>query len=116
MRRKQALTRTQRRAVERLAKGQGCACIECSSADYLQSDTNAVRSFGNVNVALFCKNPDAEHWEGVLALGKSFPLSFAQAEAIGVAVPPEEPPPRRDPGEAAPAPNVHPEKRAHPRR
>jgi hypothetical protein len=102
MRRKQALTRTQRRAVERLAKGQGCACIECGSADYLESDTNAVRSFGNVNVALFCKNPDAEHPEGVLALGKFFPLTFAQAETIGVTVQSEEPPPRRDPGEAAP--------------
>jgi hypothetical protein len=34
----------------------------------------------------------------VLALGKSFPLSFAQAEAIGLTVPPKEPPPRRNPG------------------
>jgi hypothetical protein len=102
MRRKQALTPTQQRAVERLAKGQGCTCIECGSADYLESDTNAVQSFSNMNVALFCKNPDAEHSEGVLALGKSFPLSFAQAEAIGITVPPDEPPPRRDPGETAP--------------
>jgi hypothetical protein len=102
MRRKQALTQTQQRAVERLAKGQGCTCIECGSADYLQSDTNAVRSFSNMNVALFCKNPDAEHSEGVLALGKSFPLSFAQAEAMGLTVPPEEPPPRRNPGETTP--------------
>jgi hypothetical protein len=68
MRRKQALSRTQQRAVERLAKGQGCTCIDCGSADYLVSDTNALRSFGNVNVALFCNNPDAEHPEGVLAL------------------------------------------------
>ena len=87
-RRKQALSRTQQRAVERLAKGQGCTCIDCGSADYLVSDTNALRSFGNVNVALFCNNPDAEHPEGVLALGESFPLSFAQAEAIGLKVPP----------------------------
>jgi hypothetical protein len=93
MRRKQALTQTQQRAVERLAKrverlakSQGCTCIECGSADYLESDTNAVRSFSNMNVALFCKNPDAEHSEGVLALGKSFPLSFAQAEAMGLTV------------------------------
>jgi hypothetical protein len=42
MRRKQALTQTQQRAVERLAKSQGCTCIECGSADYLQSDTNVV--------------------------------------------------------------------------
>jgi hypothetical protein len=102
MRRKQALSQTQQRVVERLAKGQGCSCIECGSADYLVSDTNALLSFGNINVALFCKNPDAEHPDGVLALGQSFPLSFAQAEAIGLTVPPEEPPPRRDPGETAP--------------
>jgi hypothetical protein len=102
MRRKQALSQTQQRAVERLAKGQGCACIECGSADFLVSDTNALLSFGNVNVALFCNNPHAEHPEGVLALGESFPLSFAQAEAICLTVPPEEPPPRRDPGEKAP--------------
>ena len=88
MRRKQALSRTQQRAVERLAKGQGCTCIECGSADYLQSDTNALQSFGNVNVALFCNNSDALHPEGVLALGKSFALSFAQAEAIGLKVAP----------------------------
>jgi hypothetical protein len=88
MRRKQALTRNQQRAVERLAKGQGCTCIDCGSADYLESDTNALRSLGNVNVALFCNNPDAEHPEGVLALGKFFSLSFAQAEAIGLEVPP----------------------------
>jgi hypothetical protein len=87
-RRKQALSRTQQRAVERLAKGQGCTCIDCGSADYLQSDTNALRSFANVNVALFCNNPDAEHPEGVLALGESFALSFAQAEAIGLKVAP----------------------------
>jgi hypothetical protein len=87
-RRKQALSQTQQRAVERLAKGQGCTCIDCGSADYLVSDTNALRSFGNVNVALFCNNPDAEHPEGVLALGESFALSFAQAEAIGLKVPP----------------------------
>jgi hypothetical protein len=88
MRRKQALTRNQQRAVERLAKGQGCTCIDCGSADYLQSDTNALRSLGNVNVALFCNNPDAEHPEGVLALGESFVLTFAQAEAIGLEVAP----------------------------
>jgi hypothetical protein len=63
MRRKQALTQTQQRAVERLAKGQGYTCIECGSADYLESDTNALQSFSNMNVALFCKNPDAEHPE-----------------------------------------------------
>jgi len=102
MRRKQALSQTQQRALERLAKGQGCSCIECGSADYLVSDTNALLSFGNINVALFCNNPDAEHPDRVLALGQSFPLSFAQAEAIGLTVPPEEPPPRRNPGETAP--------------
>ena len=88
MRRKQALTQTQQRAVERLAKGQGCTCIECGSADYLQSDTNVIQSFSNMMVALYCNNPDAEHKEGVLALGQSFPLSFAQAEAIGLKVAP----------------------------
>ena len=87
MRRKQALTQTQQRAVERLAKGQGCTCIECGSADYLQSDTNVIQSFSNMMVALYCNNPDAEHTEGVLALGQSFPLSFAQAEAIGLKAP-----------------------------
>ena len=102
MRRKQSLSQTQQRAVERLAKGQGCSCIECGSADFLVSDTNALLSFGNINVALFCNNPDAEHPDGVLALGQSFPLSFAQAEAIGLTVPSQEPPPRRDPGETAP--------------
>jgi hypothetical protein len=102
MRRKQSLSQTQQRAVERLAKGQGCSCIECGSADYLVSGTNALLSLANINVALFCNNPDAEHPDGVLALGQSFPLSFAQAEAIGLTVPPEEPPPRRDPGETAP--------------
>jgi hypothetical protein len=88
MRRKQALTRTQQRAVEQLAKSQGCTCIDCGSAKYLESATNALRSLGNLNVALFCNNPDAEHPEGVLALGESFSLSFAQAEAIGLKVAP----------------------------
>ena len=88
MRRKQALSRTQQRAVERLARGQGRTCIDCGSAEYLQSDTNALRSFGNLNVALFCNNPDAEHPEGVLALGESFALSIAQAEALGLKVAP----------------------------
>jgi hypothetical protein len=106
MRRKQALTQTQQRAVERLAKGQGQTCIECGSADYLESDTNAVQSFSNMMVALYCTNPDAEHAEGMLALGQSFPLSFAQADAIGLEVPPDNPPPRRSPGETSPAPNV----------
>ena len=71
-----------------MAKGQGCTCIDCGSADYLQSDTNALRAFANVNVALFCNNPYAEHPEGVVALGESFSLSFAQGEAIGLKVPP----------------------------
>ena len=102
MRRKQALTHTQQRAVERLAKGQGCTCIECGSADYLQSDTNVLQSFSNMMVALYCNNPDAEHTEGVLALGQSFPLSFAQADAIGLKVSPDDPPPRRSPGETPP--------------
>jgi hypothetical protein len=88
MRRKQALSRTQQRAVELGQPGQGCTCIDCGSAKYLESDTNALRSFANVNVALFCYNPDAEHLEGVLALGESFALSFAQAEAIGLKVAP----------------------------
>jgi hypothetical protein len=88
MRRKQPLSRTQQRAVERLAKGQGCTCIDCGSADYLQSDTNALRSLGNLNVALYCNNPEAVHPEGVLALGESFALSFAQAEALGLKVAP----------------------------
>ena len=102
MSRKQALTQTQQRAVERLAKGQGQTCIECGSADYLESDTNAVQSFSNMMVALYCNNPDAEHAEGMLALGQSFALSFAQADVIGLEVPPDDPPPRRSPGEASP--------------
>ena len=106
MRRKQALSQTQQRAVERLAKGQGCSCIECGSADYLVSGTNALLSFANINVALFCKNPDAEHPDGVLALGQSFPLSFAQAEAIGLTVPPEEPPHGAIRARRHPAPNA----------
>ena len=106
MRRKQALTQTQQRAVERLAKGQGCTCLDCGSADYLESDTNIIQSFSNMMVALYCNNPDAEHAEGVLALGQSFPLSFAQADAIGLKVPPDDP--RHDAAQARrpPAPNV----------
>ncbi len=86
----------------RLAKRQGCSCIECGSSDYLESDTKAVQSSNYMNVGLFCKNPDASHPNGVLALGKSFPLTFEQAEAIGIAGPSSVSVPRLRPGEISP--------------
>jgi hypothetical protein len=100
--RTQAITPTQQRAIVRLAKRQGCSCIECGSSDYLESDTKAVQSSNYMNVGLFCKNPDASHPNGVLALGKSFPLTFEQAEAIGIVGPSSVSVPRLRPGEISP--------------
>jgi hypothetical protein len=100
--RTQAISLTQQRAVVRLAKRQGCSCIECGSPDYLQSNTKAVQSSNYMNVGLFCTNPDAGHQDGVLALGKSFSLTFEQAEAIGIVGPSSVSVPRRRPGEISP--------------
>ena len=75
MRRKQALTQTQQRAVERLAKGQGCTCLDCGSADYLESDTNVVQSFGGMmRSPLYCDlTRTLNTAEGVLATRPIFP-------------------------------------------
>ncbi len=94
MTRRQPLSPTQQRAVERLARGQSCTCIECGSAEYLESADTAIRAANYINVGLYCQNPRAEHPLGVLALGKSFPLTFEQARNIGLHTPPDEPPPQ----------------------
>ncbi len=96
----QRLTAVQQRAVERLARSQECKCLECGSPDYIESGDTARLGIGHINVELFCTNP--QHPTKVLALGKSFPLTFGQASRIGLAVPPGEPPPRRSPGETFP--------------
>jgi hypothetical protein len=100
MPRTQRLDPAQRRAVEHLARHQGCVCIECGSSDYLESADKAVQFLGHIGVEVYCTNE--EHPVKVLALGKSFPLTFAQARAIGLRVPPSDPPPRRNPGETSP--------------
>ena len=101
MPRTQRLGPAQRRAVEQLARYQGCVCIECGSSDYLESAEKAVQFLGHIGVEVYCTNE--EHHAKVLALGKSFPLTFAQARAIGLRVPPSDPPPRPNPGETSPS-------------
>jgi hypothetical protein len=99
MPRTQPLNLDQQRAVGQLARRQGCTCIECGSYDYLKSAGRAIQSVNHITVELYCTNE--VHRGQILALGKSFPLTFDQAKAIGLRVP-GEPPPRRNPGETAP--------------
>jgi hypothetical protein len=99
MPRTQRLNPAQRRAVEHLARYQGCVCIECGSRDYLESADKAVQFLGHIGLEVYCTND--EHPMKVLALGGAFPLKFAQARAIGLRVPPSDPP-RRYPGETSP--------------
>jgi hypothetical protein len=99
MPRTQPLNLDQQRAVGQLARRQGCTCIECGSYDYLKSADRAVQSVNHITVELYCTNE--VHRVQILALGRSFPLTFDQAKAIGLRVP-GEPPPRRNPGETAP--------------
>jgi aldehyde:ferredoxin oxidoreductase len=101
MPRTQRLDPAQRRVVEHLALHQGCVCIECGSSDYLESAGKAVQFLGHIGVEVYCTNE--EHPAKVLALGESFPLTFAQARAIGLRVPPSDPPPQRNPGEGSPS-------------
>ena len=100
MPRTQRLDPAQRRAVEHLARDQGCVCVECGSRDHLESADKAVQFLGHMGVEVYC--PNDAHPAKVLALGKAFPLTFAQARAIGLRVPHGDPPPRRNPGEASP--------------
>ena len=100
MPRTQRLDPAQRRAVEHLARYQGCVCIDCGSSDYLESAGKAVQFLGHMGVEVYCTND--EHPMKVLALGRSFPLTFAQARAIGLRVPPSDLPPRPNPGETSP--------------
>jgi hypothetical protein len=65
-------------------------CIECGSRGYLESNDKAVQSRGNIGVGLYRTNE--EHPVKVVALGKPIALTFDQARAIGLRVPPSEPP------------------------
>ncbi len=93
MQRTQNLTAAQQRAVEQLARSQGRKCLDCGSPDYLESGERALLFVSYIGVELFCTN--AEHLTKVLALGKSFPLTFDQAASIGLSVPPGALPGRR---------------------
>ena len=90
MPRTQRLDPAQRRAVEHLARHQGCVCIDCGSNGYLESAGKAVQFRGHIGVDLYCTNE--EHSVKVLALGEPFALTFDQARAIGLRAPPSEPP------------------------
>jgi hypothetical protein len=90
MPRTQRLDQAQRRAVEQLARHQGCVCIGCGSSGYLESNNKALQFRGYIGVNLYCTND--EHPVKVLALGEPFALRFNQAKAIGLRVPPSEPP------------------------
>jgi hypothetical protein len=90
MPRTQRLDPAQRRAVEHLARHQGCVCIECGSSGYLERNDKAVQFRGHIGVDLYCTNE--EHSVRILALGEPFVLTFDQAKAIGLRVPPSEPP------------------------
>jgi hypothetical protein len=86
----QRLDPAQRRAVEHLARHQGCICRACGSRGYLESNDKAVQFRGHIGVDLYCTNE--EHPAKVVALGEPFALTFDQARAIGLRVPPSEPP------------------------
>ena len=60
------------------------------SRDYLESAGKAVQFLGHMGVEVYCTNE--EHPVKVLALGEPFTLTFDQAKAIGLRVPPSEPP------------------------
>lgn len=90
MPRTQRIDPAQQRAVEHLARHQGCVCIDCASSGYLTSNNKAVQFRGHIGVEVYCTNE--EHPVKVLALGKPFTLTFDQAKAIGLRVPPSEPP------------------------
>ena len=86
----QRLDPAQRLAVEHLARHQGYVCIDCDSSGYLESNDKAVQFRGHIGLDLYCTNE--EHPMKVLALGKPFKLTFDQARAIGLRVPPSESP------------------------
>jgi hypothetical protein len=90
MPRTQRLDPAQRLAVEHWARHQGCVCIECGSPGSLESNDKAVQFRGHIGVDLYCANE--EHPVKVVALGKPFALTFDQARAVGLRVPPSEPP------------------------
>ncbi len=90
MPRTQRLDPAQQRAVEHLARHQGCVCINCGSSGYLTSNNKAVQFRGHIGVEVYCTNE--EHPVKVVALGKPFALTFDQARAIGLRAPPSEPP------------------------
>ena len=64
--------------------------MECGSRGYLEINDKAVQFRGHIGVDLYCTNE--EHPVKVVALGKPFGLTFDQARAIGLRVPPSEPP------------------------
>ena len=90
MPRTQRLDPAQQRAVEHLARHQGCVCIDCGSSGYLKRNKKAVQFPGHIDLEVYCTNE--EHPVKVLALGEPFTLTFDQAKAIGLRVPPSEPP------------------------
>ena len=97
----QNLTYDQQRAVERLARSKGVECLHCGASDLHSGDTASVGHVW-VNVALMCRNPDADHAPNIQALDKSFNFTPEEAARIGIRPLPSEPPPRRRPGETSP--------------
>jgi hypothetical protein len=75
-------------------------CGDCDSRGYLESNDKAVQFRGHIGVDLYCTNE--EHPMKVLALGKPFKLTFDQARAIGLRVPPSESPTGLPPSGTAP--------------
>jgi hypothetical protein len=98
---RQPLGLEQRAAVVYLAEQQGCACDECGSSEHLESDDEVRYRKGGFDVDLYCAN--GVHPERINALGKGFSLTLDQARRLRLkGVPPDEPPPRRKPGQTAP--------------
>ncbi len=64
--------------------------MDCGSRKYLESADKAVQFRGHIGVDLYCTSE--EHPAKVVALGEPFALTFDQARAIGLRVPPSEPP------------------------
>ena len=73
MPRTQRLDPAQQRAVEHLARHQGCVCIDCGSSGYLTSNNKAVQFRGHIGVEVYCTNE--EHPVKVLASGEPYTRS-----------------------------------------
>lgn len=94
------ITEQQQRAVERLARSRGVACLRCGNVDLSSGDTAQV-GYVWVNVALMCSNPYADHVPNIQALDKSFNFTPDEAASIGIPTLPD-PEPRRPRGGTAP--------------